>query len=130
MRGAFGYQILNFSRMFYENPTIGYNTLNPAFDKVFGKAVLTDVQRFVSYYIEDGDYWKIDNATLGYTVNLNNRNTVKNLRFYVSGLNLATITDYKGIDPEVRQTGLSPGNDDRDKYPTTRTYTFGVNVTF
>jgi TonB-linked SusC/RagA family outer membrane protein len=130
MRGAFGYQILNFSRMFYENPTIGYNTLNSAFDEVYGKAVLTDVQRFVSYYIEDGDYWKIDNATLGYTVNLNNRNTIKNLRFYVSGLNLLTITGYKGIDPEVKQTGLSPGNDDRDKYPTTRTYTFGVNVTF
>jgi hypothetical protein len=30
----------------------------------------------------------------------------------------------------VRQTGLDPGNDERDKYPTTRTFTFGVNVTF
>lgn len=130
MRGAFGYQILNFSRMFYENPTIGYNTLNSAFDKVYGKAVLTDVQRYVSYYVENGDYWKIDNATLGYTVKLNNKNTIKNLRFYASGLNLLTITGYKGIDPEVRQTGLDPGNDERDKYPTTRTYTFGVNVTF
>ncbi len=130
MRGAFGYQILNFSRMFYENPTIGYNTLNSAFDKVYDKAVLKDVQRFVSYYVEDGDYWKIDNATLGYTVKLNNKNTIKNLRFYASGINLVTITGYKGIDPEVKQTGLSPGNDDRDKYPTTRTFTFGVNVTF
>ncbi len=130
MRGAFGYQILNFSRMFYENPTIGYNTLASAYDKVYGKAVLSDVQRFVSYYVEDGDFWKIDNATLGYTVKLNNKNTIKNLRFYVSGLNLLTITGYKGIDPEVKQTGLSPGNDERDKYPTIRTYTFGVNVTF
>jgi TonB-dependent starch-binding outer membrane protein SusC len=130
MRGAFGYQILNFSRMFYENPTIAYNTLNSAYNKVYGKAVLSDVQRFVSYYIEDGDYWKIDNATLGYTVKLNNKNTIKNLRVYASGLNLLTITGYKGIDPEVRQTGLDPGNDERDKYPTTRTFTFGVNVTF
>ena len=130
MRGAFGYQILNFSRMFYENPTIGYNTLNSAYDKVYGKLVLKDVQRFVSYYVEDGDYWKIDNATLGYTFSLNNRNTFKNLRIYASGLNLMTITGYKGIDPEVRQTGLDPGNDERDKYPTTRTFTFGVNVTF
>ncbi len=130
MRGAFGYQILNFSRMFYENPTIGYNTLNSAFDKVYGKSVLTDVQRFVSYYVENGDYWKIDNATLGYTVKLNNKNTIKNLRFYASGINLLTITGYKGIDPEVKQTGLDPGNDERDKYPTTRTYTLGVNVTF
>jgi len=130
MRGAFGYQILNFSRMFYENPTIGYNTLNSAYNKVYGKLVLADVQRFVSYYIEDGDYWKIDNATLGYTFSLNNKNTFKNLRIYASGLNLLTITGYKGIDPEVRQTGLDPGNDERDKYPTTRTFTFGVNVTF
>jgi len=130
MRGAFGYQILNFSRMFYENPTIGYNTLNSAFNKVYGKAVLTDVQRYVSYYIEDGDYWKIDNATLGYTIKLNNKNTIKNLRVYASGINLLTITGYKGIDPEVRQTGMDPGNDERDKYPTTRTFTFGVNVTF
>jgi TonB-linked SusC/RagA family outer membrane protein len=130
MRGAFGYQILNFSRMFYENPTISYNTLNSAFNKVYGKAVLSDVQRFVSYYIEDGDYWKIDNATLGYTIKLNNKNTIKNLRVYVSGLNLVTITKYKGIDPEVQQTGLNPGDDERDKYPTTRTFTFGVNVTF
>ena len=130
MRGAFGYQILNFSRMFYENPTIGYNTLNSAFDKVYGKAVLKDVQRFVSYYVEDGDYWKIDNATLGYTFSLNNKNTIKNLRIYVSGMNLVTLTGYKGIDPEVSQTGLYPGNDERDKYPTTKTFTFGVNVTF
>lgn len=130
MRGAFGYQILNFSRMFYENPTIGYNTLNSAYDKVYGKAVLSDVQRFVSYYVEDGDYWKIDNATLGYTFNLTNKNVFKNLRIYASGINLLTITGYKGIDPEVKQTGLDPGNDERDKYPTTRTFTFGVNVTF
>ena len=130
MRGAFGYQILNFSRMFYENPTIGYNTLNSAYDKVYGKAVLSDVQRYVSYYIEDGDFWKIDNATLGYTVKLGNKNTIKNLRIYASGLNLLTITKYKGVDPEVRQTGLYPGNDARDKYPTIRTFSFGVNVTF
>ncbi|QGY44800.1 SusC/RagA family TonB-linked outer membrane protein [Maribellus comscasis] len=130
MRGAFSYQILNFSRMFYENPTITYNTLNSGYDKVYGKAVLADEQRYVSYYVEDGDFWKIDNITLGYTVNLKNNNVIKNLRVYTSGLNLLTITGYKGIDPEVKQTGLAPGNDDRDKYPTTKTFTFGVNVTF
>jgi TonB-dependent starch-binding outer membrane protein SusC len=129
MRGAFGYQILNFSRMFYENPTVDYNVLNSAFDKVYGKAVLSDVQRLVSYYVEDGDYWKIDNITLGYSVPVGKK-TIKKLRFYASGLNLLTITGYKGIDPEISQTGLHPGNDDRDKYPTTRTFTLGVNVTF
>ncbi|QIA07683.1 SusC/RagA family TonB-linked outer membrane protein [Draconibacterium halophilum] len=130
LRGAFDYQILNFQRMFYENPTIGYNTLDSAYDKVYGKAVLSDVQRFVSYYVEDGDFIKLDNVTLSYNFNVKNSQIFKNLRVYASGMNLATITSYKGIDPEVNRIGLSPGNDDRDQYPTTRTYTFGVNVTF
>lgn len=130
LRGAFGYEILNFQRMFYENPTIGYNTLDSAYDKVYGKAVLSDVQRFVSYYVEDGDFIKLDNVTLSYNFNVKNSNVFKNVRVYTSGMNLATITSYKGIDPEVNRIGLSPGNDDRDQYPTTRTYTFGVNVTF
>ena len=130
MRGAFGFEILNFSRMFYENPTIGYNVLDSAFDKVYGKAVLSDVQRFVSYYVENGDYWKIDNVTLGYTFNTEKSSVINRLRVYASGLNLLTITGYKGVDPEVNRDGLAPGNDDRDKYPTTRTLSLGVNLTF
>lgn len=130
MRGAFGYQILNYQRMYYENPTINYNCLNSAFDLVYGKAVLTDVQRFVSYYIEDGDYWKIDNITLGYTFDMNKNKTIKNLRVYASGMNLLVITGYKGMDPEVNIMGLSPGMDSRDKYPTVTSLTFGVNLTF
>jgi hypothetical protein len=55
---------------------------------------------------------------------------VKNARIYASGLNLYTLTGYKGIDPEVNRIGLNPGNDERDKYPTTRTFTLGVNLTF
>ncbi|MAW94471.1 MULTISPECIES: TonB-dependent receptor [unclassified Leeuwenhoekiella] len=130
MRGAFGFQILNFSRMFYENPTIGYNVLDSAFDEVYGKAVLSDVQRFVSHYVEDGDYWKIDNVTLGYTFNTEKSDVINRLRVFASGLNLLTITGYKGVDPEVNRDGLAPGNDDRDKYPTTRTLSLGVNLTF
>jgi hypothetical protein len=132
MRGAFGFQILNFQRMFYENPTINirYNVLASAYDKVYDKAVLTYTQEYVSYYIEDGDYWKVDNITLGYTFDVSKVNFLKSARIYLSGLNLATITGYKGIDPEVNRMGLSPGNDERDKYPTTRTFSFGVSLTF
>ena len=130
MRGAFGYQILNYQRMYYENPTINYNCLNSAFDKVYGKAVLSDVQRFVSYYIEEGDYWKVDNVTLGYTFNMSKVGAVKNFRVYAWGMNLATLTGYKGMDPEVSISGLAPGSDSRDKYPTVTSYTFGINLTF
>jgi hypothetical protein len=131
MRGAFGFQILNFQRMFYENPKVTqYNMLKSAFDKVYGKVRLNSDLAYVSYYIENGDYWKIDNVTLGYTLKTKSTKYLKNIRLYASGLNLLTITGYKGIDPEVNRSGLAPGNDERDKYPTTRTFTFGVNATF
>jgi TonB-linked SusC/RagA family outer membrane protein len=132
MRGAFGFQILNFQRMFYENPTINirYNVLSSAYDKVYGKEVLDYTQEYVSYYIEDGDYWKIDNVTLGYTLKDNTISFLKNARVYFSCLNMATFTGYSGIDPEVNRMGLAPGNDERDKYPTTRSFSLGVNLTF
>lgn len=129
MRGAFSYQILNFSRMFYENPNINYNTLESAYDKVYGKAELKDSQRYVSYYIEDGDFWKVDNITLGYSFG-EVGNIINNLRVYASGRNIATFTGYKGIDPEVNRIGLFPGNDERDKFPSIMELTFGLNLTF
>ena len=138
MRGAFGFQILNFQRMFYENPTIlQYNMLKSAFDKVYGKRTVDYDLAYVSYYLEDGDYWKVDNVTLGYTFDQGSlplvSNVVTSARLYLSGHNLLTLTGYKGLDPEVTtrgEDGLSPGNDYRDKYPTTRTFTLGLNVTF
>lgn len=137
MRGAFGFQILNYQRMYYENakPSLQYNRLNSAFDPVYGKSVVKDDQRYVSYYIENGNYWKIDNLTLGYTFHLGRQKVIKNLRVYGSVMNLATITGYKGLDPEIPISSddygaLNAGIDERDKYPTNRTYTFGVNVTF
>ncbi|GAB3647230.1 TonB-dependent receptor [Echinicola sediminis] len=131
MRGAFDYQILNFQRMYYENPTIQqYNQLKSATENVFGKAVLDAPLEFNSYYIEDGDFWKIDNITLGYNFPINNNKFLKAARVYGSTINTFTITGYSGIDPEVNRLGLDPGNDNRDKYPTTRTFTLGVNLSF
>jgi TonB-linked SusC/RagA family outer membrane protein len=129
MRGAFDYQILNMQRMFYENPTIVYNTLNSAFDEIDGK-VLTSPQSYVSAYVENGDFWKIDNVTLGYNFPTAKSTQFAAARIYLSASNLATITNYKGLDPEVNRTGLAPGVDERDKYPTVRSFTLGVNLTF
>lgn len=130
MRGAFAYQILNFQRLYYENPrVIQYNMLKTAFDDVFGKARLNQDLAYVSYYIEDGDYWKIDNVTLGYTFDLSDLG-IRHARIYGAVRNLWTITGYKGMDPEVGFNGRAPGTDHRDQYPTTRTFTLGVNLTF
>lgn len=135
MRGAFGHQILNFQRMFYENPTnTEYNMLESAFDPVFGETLLDYELDFVSYYVEDGDYWKVDNVTLGYAFEPNALpgflEVVTGARLYVSGRNLLVLTGYKGMDPEVSLRGLDPGNDFRDTYPTTRTFTAGLSLTF
>jgi TonB-dependent starch-binding outer membrane protein SusC len=133
MRGAFDYQILNFQRMYFENTgRAQYNLLKSAYDNVFGKTPLSSEMplEFNSYYVEDGDYWKIDNIVLGYTFPVGNLPYINSARVYVSSLNTLTITGYQGIDPEVNQSGLSPGNDNRDKYPTTRTFTLGININF
>lgn len=131
MRGAFGYQILNFQRMYYENPTIKqYNMLKSAFDNVYGKRQLGNPLAYVSHYIENGDHWKVDNVTMGYNVDVSRSKYFKQARVYVSGLNLLVLTGYKGIDPEISRLGLDAGNDSRDKYPTTRTFTIGTNITF
>lgn len=132
MRGAFGFQIMNGMRMFYENRSRqDWNRLRSAYDKVFGKAVLNTLcsEEFNSYYVENGDYWKIDNITLGYSFSKINK-WIKTLRLYASVNNAITITGYKGIDPEVSTSGLALSYDNRDSYPHTRAFTFGMNVTF
>lgn len=142
MRGAFGFQILNMQKLFYgtSNSSFQYNVLKCAYDmhdavnsitgeKTGTQARISDVQRAVSYYVENGDYWKIDNVTLGYNLNLKN-DYLKRIRIYGSVHNLATITGYSGLDPEVPSIGYTAGTDERDKYPTIRSYTFGVNLTF
>lgn len=135
MRGAFQFQIVNYQRMYYENPKIvSYNMLRSAFDPVYGKRPVNYDLVFVSHYVENGDFMKLDNLTLGYT--LGQRvlgalgGNVSNARLYLSGRNLLVITGYKGMDPEVGTSGLAPGSDQRDQYPTTRTFTAGMTVTF
>lgn len=133
MRGAFGFQILNMNEMFYNAPVMltRGNLLATAYDNVYGKRPLADDQslQYVSYYLEQGDYWKVDNVTLGYNLSLNSK-YLKQLRLYASGNNLLILTKYNGIDPEVNISGLAPGIDDKNRYPSTRTFTVGAFFTF
>ena len=133
MRGAFGFQIINGGRMNYENVKNSRfeNRLKSVNDLVFGKHTLSpEVEpEFNSGYVEDDDYWKVDNMTVGYSFGQVGK-YIKSLRIYGSVLNALTITGYKGIDPEVSTDGLTPGYDTRDRYPSVRSFTFGVNVKF
>jgi hypothetical protein len=123
--------------MNYENTSVtNYNRLKSSEDKVFGTAVLnkTVPLEFNSYYVENGNYWKIDNINLGYTWRNLKSKFVHNPRIYISTLNTFTITKYKGLDPEVDRfgdsNGLAPGMESRDTYPTIRTYTIGLSASF
>ena len=137
LRGAFGHDILNSYRGFYENnesTTVGnYNIVKTKFyDPTVTKAQVN------SYHVEKGNFVRLDNLALGYNVRVNEGSAIRNFRLYVAGQNLFTITNYTGVDPEVRYTdseenpalGLSPGVERRTTYFTTRTITFGLNIGF
>ncbi len=83
---------------------------------------LNDEGRSSDYYIEDGSYLKIKNIVIGYTVpkQVTEKLKMRNLRVYVQGQDLITITKYTGADPE----GLGY------PYPLPRTFTFGFNMGF
>jgi iron complex outermembrane receptor protein len=133
-RSALGHSLINQFRAFYEPIDPGainsYNRISTS------KAVpgLT-VAKYSSLYVERADFVRLDNATVGYTFKVNNKN-FKNIRLYLSGQNLFQITKYTGIDPEpslvdTEQTPndpLSPGIDRRNNYYTSRTFTFGINL--
>lgn len=134
MRGAFGFQVYNLVKQDLGVPSslgtgnVLASALEPKMDN--RNLAYDEPNGYVSYWVEDGDFWKIDNITLGYTPDLSKVNWIKKLRIYASISNLATFTGYSGIDPEISISGLTPGVDNIYQYPTTCTYTLGINLTF
>lgn len=91
--------------------------LNTGFQEITETNLLSD------HYIQEASFFKIDNITLGYTW----KDAFKeggNIRFYGSVQNVATITDYDGLDPEIT------GGIDNNFYPRPRSAVFGVNIDF
>jgi iron complex outermembrane receptor protein len=80
-------------------------------------------------YIENASYVRLDNMTLGYSFPVLIKG-ISSIRIYASGNNLALITKYRGLDPEVALGGITPGIDNKDYYPRTRSFMFGLNVNF
>jgi len=85
-----------------------------------------------SYFIEDGSFLRLQDVTIGYTLPQSalRRLKISNLRVFASGYNLFLWTNYSGYDPEVDvQTGLTPGVD-YNRYPRSRNFLVGFNLTF
>lgn len=130
--GAFLYQILNQYRMKYE--TLAWlssaNLPKSAFEKA-GDYYNYAPSTYCDRYVENGDYMKLDNITVGYNFNTGKFEIIKAAKIYISARNLLTFTKYSGLDPEaVNITGLTPGIDSIDKYPTLTSFCAGLNITF
>src|SRR5690606_6085788 len=88
-----------------------------------------------SYYVEDGSYFRLTSLQLGYTIKANefaDQLKLSNLRLYISGTNIFTITKYSGLDPEVSQYNSAvalPGVD-LGIYPNPRQFLIGINASF
>jgi hypothetical protein len=157
-QGSYGNQVFNMMRIRYDSQWSGTGTalLNPwaptnentnmpgyingsvwnTLPVDFPASTISqgqDTQRS-SRWVEDGSYIRLKNLTFGYTIpgNFSQKYGIASLRAFVSGTNLITLTKYTGYDPEVSSFN---GNDaqmgvDYNNYPTAKTYTFGINLTF
>jgi len=84
------------------------------------------------YWIEDGTYLRIRNITLGYSLpqDVMNKINMSSIKFYITGFNPFTFTNYSGYDPEVGGNGISTRGVDRGNYPVARRFVLGAKMMF
>ncbi|MBB6238035.1 iron complex outermembrane receptor protein [Pedobacter sp. AK013] len=129
MRAALGVKIMNVTRADLFRPSTAQFTNIPV--EVENESVSDfNSYKYSSRFLENGSYLRLDNATLGYTFKKGLIPGVNSIRLYTTANNLFVITGYKGIDPEINQGGTAPGVDTNNFYPKTRTFLFGLNVSF
>ena len=129
-RGAFDYDIFNMRK--YGMGLIGCGT-----DNVLRDAYLKDSDMrtgggiISSYFLERGDFFKLENVTLGYNFTPKNTKILNSLRVYLSAKNLFTLTKYSGNDPSIiSSTGLTPSIDVTSAYPLATQVTLGLTMRF
>lgn len=83
-----------------------------------------------TFFVEDGSYYRCRNLEIGYSFRNLQRVGLSNMRLYLSGQNLFTITDYSGFDPEIGGSDPLSNGIDVGRYPAAKMYRLGVNLTF
>ncbi len=131
MQGVLGGDIMNSTRAQYN--TVGLVAA--------GKNVLSEVAKIQKFtdtqsqapsdrYLEKGNYLRLSTMSLNYNFGKIGE-YIKGLNVYATCNNVLTITNYKGLDPEISLGGLTPGIDSRQSfYPRTRTFMLGLNINF
>ena len=122
--GAFGFYVYNYVKADQYQQGVysdqGYYANILKFTRDHGFAIQ---QLYSDYWLEKGDFFRIDNVTLGYTFKKLWDNS-SSLRLTLGVSNLCTFSKYDGLDPEINN-GI-----DRNVYPRPRTYNLGINLTF
>jgi len=142
--GAFGQQIMKCYRDYVASPQSNFTT--DIFQRWHGEgtsdryprlssSVSSNWNRISDIYVENGDYLKIKNITLGYDFKrLLPKLPVQQLKVYVTAQNLFTFTDYSGMDPEIgfsAEGGYTWSQGvDLGFYPSARVYMIGTNIKF
>lgn len=140
---SYGGQVLNANRLVFEGNS--GRTLQNQFESVLNRWTIDNQNNemfvakgsgdkvYSSRVIEDGSYVRLKTMQLGYNLNskMIKRLKLQSCRFYVSGQNIVTWTNYTGYDPEVSayNSALTPGFD-YSVYPRAKTITLGLNVNF
>lgn len=138
LQGAAGNKIYNGNRATLEAMSVAQNQLKTVLDRwrpdnpsnTMPRAVFSDPNknnRTSDRFLEPGDYLRLKNITVGYTLpkHLTMKAHMEEVRFSFSAQNLYTFTRYTGLDPEVGGSGI-----DGNVYPITRNFTFGINIMF
>jgi hypothetical protein len=83
-------------------------------------------------FIQDGSFFRLRTLTLGYTLpaGFTGKFNVKQLRVYVKGTNLFTLTKFTGYTPEIASGDVLSNGIDMGTYPITAVYSFGINISF
>jgi TonB-linked SusC/RagA family outer membrane protein len=156
LQGAFGFDILNlvkpYTQMFSSDNTTAdifktsnFGVNNPTVTEFPRVGYIDERGSFIGdgaanknystvsgYMVEKGDYLKLKNLSLGYTLpkNITRKAAIENARLYTSVQNVFTLTRYSGIDPEIGGGVLMRGVDHQNRYLPSRLVSFGVDLTF
>lgn len=145
--GRFGHKVFWVAKKWFEMGALGSNVFKGSLNKAWnGEGSTNAYPRFIndaqdannnlkssnSWFIESGDYFRLNNIQLGYTLGprLSEKLHLNRLRVYVNLQNIATFTNYKGLNPEIFNTDfglLAPGFD-LSQSPTRKAATFGISV--
>ena len=136
--GVSGNKIYNHTAMsLFNRSQLSRNLNTTDFATQFSSESNNNSNEVSTRYLEDGSYLRLNNATLGYTLDpktIGLNDIFSKIHLTITGQNLFVITDYSGFDPEVNTGGDIDGIQtfgiDRFTYPSPRTVVFNLNVSF